>query len=74
MPLWGWALVGLAAFVVAGLLVTLALGLAGAPGDAARRLGQRVTLRRHVYRGTQLPEEVPEGVDEPGAEDPPGRG
>jgi hypothetical protein len=60
----GWALVGVAAVVVLGLLVTVALGAGGALGDGARRLGQRLGFGGHVYRGTQLPEEVPEAVEE----------
>jgi hypothetical protein len=73
VPAWGWVLVGIAAFAAVGLLVMLALGLAGAPADSARRLGQRRGLRRHVYRGTEVPPEVPETVDEREDADPDGR-
>ena len=71
MSAWAWGLVGVAAVVGVGLLVALALGLGGMPADGARRLGQRIGMRRHVYRGTQLPDEVPEAVeeDEPGPGD-----
>jgi hypothetical protein len=64
VPAVGWALVGVAAVVVLGLLVTLALGAGGMLGDGGRRLAQRLGFRRHVYRGTQLPDEVPEAVEE----------
>jgi hypothetical protein len=59
-----WGLVGVGIVVVLGLLVALLLGAGGMPGDAGRRLGQRLTMRRHVYRGTVLPDEVPEAVDD----------
>jgi hypothetical protein len=63
---WVWALAGIVAFLVVGLLVMLALGVFGVPGDAVRRLWQTLTFRRGTDRGTPLPDEVPDrGPDEP---------
>jgi hypothetical protein len=57
---WGWALIGIVAFVALGLLVALLLGAAGIGGDFARGFAQTVSMRRSVYRGVELPDEVPE--------------
>lgn len=54
---WAWALAGIAAFLVVGLLVALALGVVGMPGDFLRR---RRTPDREVVRGVEVPPEVPE--------------
>jgi hypothetical protein len=57
---WPWVLLGLVLFPLVGLLLMLVLGVFGAPGDALRRLWQRVTLRRPVEGGVELPDEVPD--------------
>ncbi|HXV57204.1 MAG TPA: hypothetical protein VD704_04985 [Gaiellaceae bacterium] len=57
---WVWALVGVVAFLAVGLLVMLALGAFGVPGDALRRLWHTLTFRRRLERGTPLPDEVPD--------------
>jgi len=63
---WGWALIGIAVFLGVGLLGALALGAAGAGGDFFRRVGQTAGMRRSVYRGVELPREVPEaGAEQP---------
>jgi hypothetical protein len=72
---WAWALLGVAAFLAAGLLLWAVVGAAGAPADGVRRLVQAASLRRSDHRGVELPPEVPEEPDggrEPGAESAPG--
>lgn len=61
---WAWALVGIAAVVVLGVLLVLVLGAAGMPGDFLRRLGQSATAPP-THLGVQLPDEVPDaGAEE----------
>ena len=74
MPVWAWALVAVAAFIVVGAAAAALLGVAGMPGDALRRAWYTVTMRGHVYRGTGLPPEVPEAEEPPpGGDRPPPR-
>jgi hypothetical protein len=68
---WLWVLVAFVLFPLVGVLLMLALGVSGAPADAARRLWQRATMRRPVHRGVALPDEVPE--EQPAPEDSPER-
>lgn len=57
---WAWVLVGVAAFLVVGVLVMLALGAVAAPADAVRRLWHTLTFRRPVHRGVPLADEAAE--------------
>jgi hypothetical protein len=61
---WVWVLVGLALVLAAGLVVVIALGLAGMPGDFLRRHGQSAAAGR-TDAGGALPDEVPDaGAEE----------
>ncbi len=64
---WGWALIGILIFLGVGLAGALLLGALGLGGDLARRLAHAVGARRRIYRGVELPDEVPEAPprDEP---------
>ena len=57
---WLWALLAILAFLVLGLLLMLALGLVGVPGDLRRRAGQTLAAERVDEEGTVLPPEVPD--------------
>lgn len=65
---WPWLLAGIAFVLVAGVVVMLALGVAGMPGDFLRRLGQRASGGR-TERGADLPGEVPETTAEETADE-----
>ena len=56
---WAWGLLAVVAFLVLGVLLMLLLGLAGAPGDFLRRLGQRAAPPRED-QGRVVPDEVPD--------------
>lgn len=68
---WLWVLAAFVLFPLVGVLLMLALGVCGAPGNAVRRAWLRGTTRRPVHRGVPLPDEVPE--EQPPPEDSPGR-
>ena len=55
---WVWALAGIVFVLVVGLLLVVALGLVGMPGDFLRRVRQTATAGRSE-RGGELPAEVP---------------
>ena len=52
---WGWALIGIVVFLALGLLAALLFGTAGWLAALVRRPAGR----RSVYRGVELPDEVP---------------
>ncbi|HSC93162.1 MAG TPA: hypothetical protein VLB86_16035 [Gaiellaceae bacterium] len=54
---WAWAVVGVAIFLLVGVLAALALGLVPLPREAVRR---RQAPDADVVRGVELPAEVPE--------------
>jgi hypothetical protein len=60
---WAWALLGIVALLVLGVLLMFLLGLAGTPGDALRRLGHRASAPREE-RGHVVPDEVPTATAE----------
>jgi hypothetical protein len=55
---WAWGLLAVLVFLGLGVLLMLLLGLAGAPGDFLRRLGQRAAPPREE-QGHVIPDEVP---------------
>jgi hypothetical protein len=55
---WAWVAAGVAFFLVAGLVLALALGLVGMPADFLRRVGQSTGGGR-TERGVAVPDEVP---------------
>ena len=54
---WAWALAGIAAFLLLGVLVAVLLGLVGSSREAVRGTG---TPDPDVAGGVELPEEGPE--------------